>query len=280
MLKPGETLDLCVWGWVNGLSVRTSDESAVKVSKQLSADGRCAITAVAAHKSQVPMVELAMEGSGVWDYFEASVSTGASPPGFSEQQDYVHPGKQKVRVVAFWSKNASPNTFSRSIEIARLILGRHGLSLEVRPGTMPAAPHILPFNNVVEAGGDIETLRDQVEATGLAQGNALVAIIAPVANILSGGGDEKSAFGWKFPAGKWAREFVVINSAKSSRPGVTLLHEIGHAAGLGHEHGAEGVVVANFMNEPRGSRIAAFTGPGTSMYRSQVIKIANAFFAQ
>lgn len=276
MMQPGQSLELFVWGWVEGLAIRSTDESVVKVSKALTKDGRCAIQAVSPHKLQVPKIELVMAGQAVWDYFEVSVLKGALPPGFDQQQNYVHPGSRRVQVAAFWSKNAAPNTFARSAEISRLILARHGLKLEVTPGSQPSGNHVLPFDEVVKFGGQIETLREQVEATGLAA-NRLIAINVPCADKLDGAVDDNSTpFGWQFPAsGRWAKPFVVINSAKWSGAGVTLLHEIGHAAGLGHEYSKEGSTVANFMNEPSFNEFAA---PGTSMYRKQVIAIANAFF--
>ncbi len=276
ILKPRETLELFVWGWVEGLSIRSTDDSVVKVTTPLSSNGRCSITAVAPQKLEVPRVELVMNGTSVWDYFEVSVVSGSLPPGFNQQQDYVHPGNRKVLVTAFWSKNATPNTFSHTAEVARLILARHGLVLHITPGVLPAAPHTLAFDEVVQFGGQIEALREQAEKTGLAADNKLVVIVVPCSEKLDGAGeDSKTPYGWNFPAGKFRRPFVVINSTKTSATAVTLLHEIGHAAGLGHEHGGAGAVVANFMNEPEYQQ---FKTPGTSMYRSQVVAVANAFF--
>jgi len=276
-LQPKQTLELFVWGWVEGLSVRSTDDSVVKVSTQLGPNGRCAVTGVAVNKSDIPRIELVMKGVSVWDYFEASVITGSLPPGFAQQQDYVHPGNLKVKVTAFWSKNASPNTFSHTGEVSRLILGRHGLALHFNPGLLPTEHHRLPFDEIVQFGGQIETLREQVDKTGLASDSNLVVIVAPCSETLDGAGDDsKTPYGWTFPSsGKFRRPFVVINSAKTSPTAVTLVHEIGHAAGLGHEHGGPGAVVGNFMNEPKYQQ---YKTPGTGMYRSQVVTIANAFF--
>jgi len=280
ILQPKQTLELFVWGWVEGLSIRSTDESVVKVSSPLSSNGRCSVTAVAVNKLEIPRIELVMNGGAVWDYFEVSVVSGSLPPGFDKQQDYVHPGNRKVLATAFWSKNATPNTFSHTAEVARLILARHGLTLQITPGVSISPLYTLPFDELVQFGGQIETLREQVDKTGLASDNKLVVIVVPCSEKLYGAGDDSGTpYGWTFPAsmelGKFKKPFVVINSAKTSSTAVTLLHEIGHAAGLGHEHGGPGAVVANFMNEPQ---YLNYKTPGTSMYRSQVVTIANAFF--
>lgn len=63
--------------------------------------------------------------------------------------------------------------------------------------------------------------------------------------------------------------YVLINSNAQSIDGVTLLHEIGHAAGNGHVGTSGGDVVFNFMS---------YAHNRTDMLRDQVIKIANSFF--
>lgn len=274
-LQPGKTLELSVWGWVDGLSVRSTDESVVKILKPLDRTGKCTVSAVSPNKLEIPRIELVM-GSGVWDYFELSVITGAPPPAFTQLQNYVHPGNRKLNVTAFWSKNATPNSFSRTADVSRQILARHGLTLRVTPGFMPSDPYTLPFDELIEFGGQIETLRELAAKTGFAADSRLVVIVAPCAEKLQGAIEETSPYGWTFPSEKYGKPFVVINSAKTSPTSITLLHEIGHACGLGHEHGGPQAIVSNVMNEPERDK---FKSPGVAIQRNQVVAIANAFFA-
>lgn len=74
--------------------------------------------------------------------------------------------------------------------------------------------------------------------------------------------------------GRWRKgrePFVLINTNHMSADGVTLLHEIGHAADCGHIAASSGDVVQNFMS---------YGGNRTDMLRDQVIKISKSFFAK
>jgi hypothetical protein len=280
-LRPNQTLDLFVRGWVSGLSVGSTDDNAVTVSKPLAPDGSCTIKGVSPNQLQVPRIELVMQGQGVWDYFEVSVSAGTLPAGWGQQHNYIDPGHHTVRVTAYWAKSATPNTFARSVDVARLILENHGMKLSVKPGPLPDPSHQLPFNGEVSSGSDIIELRKQVDTLN-PESDRQVVIVAPCASHLAGAGDDQGTpYGWTFhgdyAGGTWSDDYIVINSSNWSPTGVTLLHEIGHAAGLGHTYGGVNAAVANFMNEPL---YQVFKSPGTDMLISQVQALAGALFAR
>lgn len=275
-LQPKQTIELAVSGYIAGLSVRSTDDTVVKVSTPLGSNGRCAITAVDVNKLEVPRIELVMSGGAVWDYFEASAISGPLPAGWQEINDYVHPGNRTVMVTTFWARNANPNVLGHAATVARLILGQHGLNLQITPGVQPSAQHTIPFDKEISTLDDVKAIREQAASTGLTSDNRLVVIAVRYSDMVQG---TPSPYGQTFLGfGRFVRPFVFINSAKISPTAVTLLHEIGHAAlGAGHEHAGKTAVVANVMDEALHS---TYKSTGTNMNRKQVVGIAGAFFTR
>jgi hypothetical protein len=275
-LAQGGTQTLSVWGMMPGLSIRSTDPDAVKVTA-LTPAGTFQISALGKPSFETPKIELLM-GEVAWDYFEVGTYSGSLPKGYSKLHNYVEPGTKQVKLSVFWTKNAWPNTFVKTAEVCRLVLERHGLRLSLIPGVLRIDQHVLSFDEEIDAGGQIEELTEQVQKSGVSLSGRLVVINAPVRTELSGSvGNEQSPFGWTWPASSapWGKNFVVLNSKKTSPTALSLLHEIGHAAGLEHMYDDAKSIEASFMSAPERGK---YKEPGPAVLAPQVKKIANAFF--
>ncbi|HYT93467.1 MAG TPA: hypothetical protein VEL76_32415 [Gemmataceae bacterium] len=184
-------------------------------------------------------------------------------------QEYVHPGNVKVRLMLFWTSNADSDPSQRLVAAADKLLKEHGLGLDVRPGVPKQAATTLPYSRVVLTGND-----DQVKEVRQLADTALGGAQSILPVIFCPFGEVKGATSWSTNGVTFkdlgSPTFVFINSKVQSADGLTLLHEIGHAAGRGHVPMGPTDKIANFMSNE---------STRTGVLRAQVIDIANAFFA-
>lgn len=147
------------------------------------------------------------------------------------------------------SKVADAQDFvGEQIAAARASLDAHNISLETHPAD--GVPTPLPFNGLVIDQVQINEMRTQANNAVFLAGSFPV-IYCPFADNyqeVKGGGDlilgQKFGGTEKVNGVEWL-PFAIINVRKKAKSGMTLLHEMGHGAGLGHFAGDADT--SNFM---------------------------------
>jgi hypothetical protein len=280
-LEEDKILNISVYGWTQELSIRSTNEGAIKVKTPLTSDGKCTLiggTEKEARTAQQPRIELVYKGEHVWDYFEVAIFKGKMPEGYAKISNYVHPENKTVNLTVFSTQDASNFHLQRSADIARLMLERHGLKLSVMPDNKISDPHILAHNDSLVAEQDLTKLLKLISKSGANFTDRLVVINANIDQKFFYGKDGDKLYGLAYKASQspWEKDFILFNAARSSPTGVTLLHEIGHCAGLDHNFDNASTLASNFMNEFEKDK---YKPAGTSMLLIQVKSIAKAFFS-
>jgi hypothetical protein len=211
------------------------------------------------------------------------VPAGERPAGWEALHNYVHPGGVTLHLAIFWTSNVSdaddpiPAYFAE----AKRLLVAHGLDLTAYPAPHKSPETTLQFNKDVYLFDQIKELRNMAHKAF--PGNEvprLPVIVCPFRQSLV---DDEIATGMAIrnspstPSG-WNLEFILINSQIKSPDNVTLLHEIGHAAGLVHE----GAVIKNadVLNVMQYYDPKATVLPGRDGLKpNQVKRLATAYFA-
>lgn len=182
----------------------------------------------------------------------------------AKDTNYVHPKKVSLRVHMFEAPNYFGDSFIRVIEKTEKMLREHGLDLQCWMTKIPFP--------MLEPGGsgprglyvedDYPNIKARVEEImSLSRTNATHVGVVFCNFTESGHGVTPwKKFGWKKP--------LCLISARPNDDLVTLLHELGHAAGLDHHHSHGDS--QNFMSEGDGR---------TSMYREQVEQMTKCYFA-
>jgi hypothetical protein len=202
------------------------------------------------------------------DQVQEARSFLASPPGWDALHKYKHPGNQKVRLSAFWASTVSTDPSTRYFEVAEKMLKEHGLGLDIAPGRVKMASNTLAYGEQIYLESQADDLRKLAEGAGAVEGNRLIVIFVPFKSAVGNETDVNGLVRRDMPGFK---PFVLINTNHMSADGVTLLHEIGHAADCEHIAASSGDVVQNFMS---------YGGNRSDMLRDQVIKISKSFFAK
>ena len=269
-------LDFWVWGMVDGLDVVSTDESVLKIVDKKTLPGNYLKFTVRGLKNSgaaLPRIQVKLNNDQIWDYLSVDVSDTALPPGYDEVHNYVHPGKVVARVNFFWEVSAADFSLSHYAEVARMLLLKHGLGLNISPGRGRTENRIIKYNEELSSMDQLHDLMKLVQGTGLAIPSWLTVINSrfhPSAH----------AFGLTVKTesdcvGSLGPQCVFIDGGNHSSTGTTLLHEMGHASGLGHTAGGNAVSAENFMNDPR---LGTPTGP--DVVASQVKSIAAAYFSR
>lgn len=181
----------------------------------------------------------------------------AKPSGWEALHNYKHPSKVTVKITIYLADNAKMDPTLRYEPVAQKLLAAHGLHLDVR-----RVPGRLVYSEQIYLRSQADDLRALAEKAQSVPFNRLAVIVCPMKENM-GDTDNGVTFSDVQPP------YVLINSNVQSIDGVTLLHEIGHAAGNGHVGTSGGDVVFNFMS---------YAHNRNDMLRNQVIKIANSFF--
>ncbi|MDD5036645.1 MAG: hypothetical protein PHE55_18045 [Methylococcaceae bacterium] len=183
----------------------------------------------------------------------------AQPSGWDALHKYKHPGKLTVRITIYLANNASMDPTLRYVQVARELLAVHGLALDAQRVSAR-----LVYSEQLYLLSQADDLRKLAELAQPVPANRLAIIVCPMRDNM---GDNDNGISLSDRPG-WP-PFVLINSNLQSTDGVTLLHEIGHAAGNGHVATSGSDVVFNFMS---------YGHNRSDMLRNQVIKIAKSFF--
>lgn len=189
-----------------------------------------------------------------------SNKSGPSPSNWKAINEYKHPGNVKVKLTLFSSENALNNPSSQYLSAAQTLLNQHGLDLDSHVVSTP-----LPYTDLANSIDSALELRMLAHKSYQDSSPRLPVIFCRFASQIAG-----EVNGVTIKETDWL-PFVLINSDNTSPDGVTLLHEIGHASGLGHVGRGKNDVMENFMT---------YGSNRTGMTRNQVIAIANSYFAK
>lgn len=228
----------------------------------------------------------------------------AAPPALKMKEmlrkDYRHPLEKVIKIVLFWTKGAGkPDYIKDYVAKAKGMLNEHDLDLDV----FEPVNKVLNYIDAVQTDDQYAAVRRLAEKVIQAEPNAigrLPVIVCPF--VIVDPNRPVASFGHYGVTliepdggpvtleGQTWKPFVTINSLHATEAKVTLLHEIGHAAGLHHETenldaffgknvamnylATQGIdLLKNFMNED--NHKDAF-----DMYAFQVRTIAGAYFAK
>lgn len=182
----------------------------------------------------------------------------------AKDTNYVHPKKVSLRVHLFQAPNYFGDSHIRVIEKTEKMLREHGLDLHCWMSKVPML--------MMEPGGsgprglyveeDYPNIKARVDEIMGFTKTSLSYVPVVFCNFTESGHGVTpwKKFGWKTP--------VCLISARPNDDLVTMLHELGHAAGLDHDHAHDDS--RNFMHEGEGR---------TTMYRGQIEQFAKCYFA-
>lgn len=147
------------------------------------------------------------------------------------------------------------------------MLKEHNLKLDVIPARSKTPSSTLAFQERIYLADHAAELRNLAHQKLVANGR-LPVIFCRFRSGVGGDSDTRGYVEKTLP--NWL-PFVLINVDETSPDNVTLLHEIGHAGGLGHMGSNPSDAVFNFMS---------YAANRDDMLRNQVIAIAKAYFSQ
>jgi hypothetical protein len=187
--------------------------------------------------------------------------------------NFKNPGSVTLRLALFWVTNYTNDTSQRALDTARSMLNDHGLSLDLWPSPVRTDATTLKFpDRLIDARADEDGSNRLDEEDLMIQARDIMADSLPR--------DSRPRLPlffceFKYPAkGRTISDtanycwqpFCLVGHVLES-DNVTLLHEVGHAAGLDHEKADR----TNFMSE---------TGPRSNLFKFQVLKLASAYFSR
>ena len=183
-----------------------------------------------------------------------------NPPGWDEIHSYKHPGSVTLGLAVFKTTGMTKDFSARYVEVAKKMLKEHGLSLDVYIHST-ALKWTMPLQTIDQVT-DLRMLAHQAYQDTRPR---LPVIFAPMHYSTHSTAQTFSNTDWP--------PFVVINSEEESPDGVTLLHEMGHAA-----------KVPGDVDKPVGPSDAVnnfmLYGSGRNdMHKKQVIALAQSYFA-
>ena len=183
-----------------------------------------------------------------------------NPPGWDEIHSYKHPGSVTLGLAVFKTTGMTKDFSARYVEVAKKMLKEHGLSLDIYIHST-ALKWTMPLQTIDQVT-DLRMLAHQAYQDTRPR---LPVIFAAMHYSTHSTGQTFSNTDWP--------PFVVINSEEESPDGVTLLHEMGHAA-----------KVPGDVDKPVGPSDAVnnfmLYGSGRNdMHKKQVIALAQSYFA-
>lgn len=227
---------------------------------------------MAGSKTPGPTLERARSGSLRQQLLGAGARPGpsgaGSPRGASDPGSltYKHPGSARVRLALFWLSNYFGQNDVEQVKRADTLLIEHGLALDPWPAAARTELTTLKFADRLVEREDYEDLRTRIDTLMTAAGKGAWLPILFCQFRFTSNGLTTSDTATKC----WPTPFCLVGPTAGG-DNVTLLHEVGHAAGLGHDTTSTNILTRNFMHE---------ANTRTTLYRWQVEKLAQAFFAR
>jgi hypothetical protein len=196
-----------------------------------------------------------------------------NPAGWDAVNNYKHPGGVTVRLTLFWTAGVKTDPAKTLVDVATRMLNEHGLGVDVYNTTLKSAAMTLASDKWMpimsdEFNAHAAHLRGLCHQIYRDSRPRLPVILCPFSGAR---GDEPCDINGVTVKGTGWLPYVIINSELKAKDGVTLLHEIGHAADLGHTGKGSTDVVENFMT---------YGDNRTNMTVNQVKAIAKAYFAR
>jgi hypothetical protein len=151
-------------------------------------------------------------------------------------------GSGTLYIEVLWTREPPRNhPLDHYVINARSVLQRYGYRLVVSPGTAFVASRLIDFASdiVCSPAGNLDVLNKIVTARReYLRKTALVVVLGAARQHTDADLDPNALLGKMIGReyGVFGNPYVVINFKKTSADGMTLLHEMGHAAGFhGHE---------------------------------------------
>jgi hypothetical protein len=178
---------------------------------------------------------------------------------------YKHPGNVRIHLGLFWVTNFFGNRDQLVLKRADEMLNEHGLALDCWPSRTRTPQATLQFEDRLIEKEDYESLRSQVAdiLSTAGKSNFLPILFCQFRYTANGLTVSDTA------ERCWTKPMCLIG-ATGSGDDVTLLHEVGHAAGMDHDRTSTDPRNRNFMNE---------AVVRTTMFQWQIVKMVKAFFA-
>lgn len=189
--------------------------------------------------------------------------------------NYKAPGNKKVRLTLFWLSNYTIDTWEQAIAKTKKLLAEHGLGLDVYPASRSAA-------HTITIPGDSTRLLVRDETTNQDDFNWMRLEAGRIFDDQKTGDKRQRlpvffcefkdpAHGLTVLRGKlsgWLPYCMVSGVLCGDKS--TLVHEIGHAAGLNHLQNPKDLPKRNFMDYVTQER--------DLMYKAQVQVLEKAYF--
>jgi hypothetical protein len=184
--------------------------------------------------------------------------------GAQDSDTYVAPGGKKLRLALFWVDQATATFNAGLLSRADEMLAQHGLGLDVWPSRVKSNASLIAFEDRLVERTDYDLLMDRAsalipDAMSARYLRIFICQFRYTANGLTVSDTAKMCY---------VRPFCLVDPF-SPGDNVTLLHEVGHAAGLDHEKTSTDPMNRTFMNE---------ANTRTRMQRFQIDKLVSSFF--
>jgi hypothetical protein len=180
--------------------------------------------------------------------------------------DYKVPGNKTVKLALFWASDFFGARDQGVIAMTRKMLGEHGMSLacwlsmekQTVDRTLDFGPGVIPrerYDSIYSTLSDI--------CTSAGKTSHLITVFCQFQYAANGLTITDTATKCLI------HPMVFVAPTPAGGDMVTLLHEIGHASGLNHDHTSSGTTGRNFMNEAE---------ERSTMMKWQLQKLSSAFF--
>ncbi len=178
---------------------------------------------------------------------------------------YKQPGNFAVRLALFWLSNSNDSTSSIQLNRSEEMLKEHGFRMDCWSSRTKTDQMTIPFEDRLVERTDYDNLVSKINdiLTNSGKNNYLPIIFCQFRFTANG----LTVF--DTPTKCLVKPIILVDPIFSGGDNVTLLHEIGHAAGLDHDHTATNMTNRNFMNE---------VNTRTTMFKWQIQKMAQASF--
>ena len=178
--------------------------------------------------------------------------------------DYVLPGNKRLRLALFWVTNYGKHNADDVIDKAETMLGKHGIRLDIYPSRKQTKEFTIEYDEKIQAkNSHYNWVRGEAAKIFDDQKTASKKQRLPVflCDFVYPG------FGLTIKSTPWPY-FCFVRPFPSSDK-ITLIHEIGHAAGISGHLAERKKKHKNFMDE---------TPKRSVMYKAQIQKISRAYF--
>jgi hypothetical protein len=174
-------------------------------------------------------------GSAVWDWMRIHITKNV-PEVIAKHA--VTSGALNVEVLWSVPQGVGFNFLPHSMTVTQLILGKHGLKLNLNPGTSyDSTRYIGGFDDGVicsyNSWGNLDKLANKLKESPRYRKDALMVVMANAREeSMQNADNHKKLTGVTVSQYKQVNPFVVLNVHTPAVDGATLLHEMGHAAGF------------------------------------------------